>query len=71
MITGILGFTRNVMFYIGIGGKITFALSLFSVFFSLFLLGIVQEDDYENEVEDFGELRPRRRSRKCGKQRKY
>ncbi|XP_042522362.1 TPR and ankyrin repeat-containing protein 1 [Dipodomys spectabilis] len=33
--------------------------------------GIVQEDDYENEVEDFGELRPRRRSRKCGKQRKY
>uniref|UniRef100_A0A452TKQ3 Tetratricopeptide repeat and ankyrin repeat containing 1 n=1 Tax=Ursus maritimus TaxID=29073 RepID=A0A452TKQ3_URSMA len=33
--------------------------------------GIVQEDDYENEVEDFGELRPRRRLRKCGKQRKY
>ncbi|XP_004759452.1 TPR and ankyrin repeat-containing protein 1 isoform X3 [Mustela putorius furo] len=33
--------------------------------------GIVQEDDYENEVEDFGELRPRRRPRKCGKQRKY
>ncbi|XP_076985962.1 TPR and ankyrin repeat-containing protein 1 isoform X2 [Tamandua tetradactyla] len=33
--------------------------------------GFVQEDDYENEVEDFGELRPRRRSRKCGKQRKY
>ncbi|XP_039093158.1 TPR and ankyrin repeat-containing protein 1 [Hyaena hyaena] len=33
--------------------------------------GIVQEDDYENEVEDFGELRPRRRARKCGKQRKY
>ncbi|XP_069331603.1 TPR and ankyrin repeat-containing protein 1 [Eulemur rufifrons] len=33
--------------------------------------GIVQEDDYENEVEDFGELRPRRRSRKCGKQKKY
>ncbi|XP_012600871.2 TPR and ankyrin repeat-containing protein 1 isoform X2 [Microcebus murinus] len=33
--------------------------------------GVVQEDDYENEVEDFGELRPRRRSRKCGKQRKY
>uniref|UniRef100_A0A8C6W313 Tetratricopeptide repeat and ankyrin repeat containing 1 n=1 Tax=Nannospalax galili TaxID=1026970 RepID=A0A8C6W313_NANGA len=33
--------------------------------------GIVQEDDYENDVEDFGELRPRRRSRKCGKQRKY
>ncbi|XP_023368914.1 TPR and ankyrin repeat-containing protein 1 [Otolemur garnettii] len=33
--------------------------------------GIVQEDDYEDEVEDFGELRPRRRSRKCGKQRKY
>ncbi|XP_008582190.1 PREDICTED: TPR and ankyrin repeat-containing protein 1 [Galeopterus variegatus] len=33
--------------------------------------GIVQEDNYENEVEDFGELRPRKRSRKCGKQRKY
>ncbi|XP_035134458.2 TPR and ankyrin repeat-containing protein 1 isoform X3 [Callithrix jacchus] len=33
--------------------------------------GIVQEDDYENEVEDFGELRPRRRSRKCGKLKKY
>ncbi|XP_010627979.1 TPR and ankyrin repeat-containing protein 1 isoform X4 [Fukomys damarensis] len=33
--------------------------------------GIVQDDDYENEAEDFGELRPRRRSRKCGKQRKY
>ncbi|XP_076433331.1 TPR and ankyrin repeat-containing protein 1 isoform X1 [Peromyscus maniculatus bairdii] len=33
--------------------------------------GIVQEEEYENEVEDFGELRPRRRSRKCGKQRKY
>uniref|UniRef100_A0A673TAS5 Tetratricopeptide repeat and ankyrin repeat containing 1 n=1 Tax=Suricata suricatta TaxID=37032 RepID=A0A673TAS5_SURSU len=33
--------------------------------------GIVQEDDHENEVEDFGELRPRRRLRKCGKQRKY
>nr|XP_058146756.1 TPR and ankyrin repeat-containing protein 1 isoform X2 [Dasypus novemcinctus] len=33
--------------------------------------GIVQEDDYENEVEDFGELCPRRRLRKCGKQRKY
>ncbi|XP_070247829.1 TPR and ankyrin repeat-containing protein 1 isoform X1 [Myotis yumanensis] len=33
--------------------------------------GIVQEDEYENEIEDFGELRPRRRSRKCGKQRKY
>ncbi|XP_066100841.1 TPR and ankyrin repeat-containing protein 1 isoform X1 [Saccopteryx bilineata] len=33
--------------------------------------GIVQEDDYENEVDDFGELRPRRRPRKCGKQRKY
>nr|XP_019583219.1 PREDICTED: TPR and ankyrin repeat-containing protein 1 isoform X2 [Rhinolophus sinicus] len=32
--------------------------------------GIIQEDDYENEVEDFGELRPRRRARKCGKQRK-
>nr|KAF6421423.1 hypothetical protein HJG59_018697 [Molossus molossus] len=33
--------------------------------------GIVQEDDYENEIEDFGELQPRRRLRKCGKQRKY
>ncbi|XP_013369220.1 PREDICTED: TPR and ankyrin repeat-containing protein 1 isoform X4 [Chinchilla lanigera] len=33
--------------------------------------GIVEDDDYENEAEDFGELRPRRRSRKCGKQRKY
>uniref|UniRef100_A0A8C2QFD0 Tetratricopeptide repeat and ankyrin repeat containing 1 n=1 Tax=Cricetulus griseus TaxID=10029 RepID=A0A8C2QFD0_CRIGR len=33
--------------------------------------GIVQEEEYENEAEDFGELRPRRRSRKCGKQRKY
>ncbi|XP_047730424.1 TPR and ankyrin repeat-containing protein 1 isoform X2 [Prionailurus viverrinus] len=33
--------------------------------------GIVQEDDYENEAEDFGELRPRRRSRKGGKPRKY
>ncbi|XP_073930258.1 TPR and ankyrin repeat-containing protein 1 isoform X3 [Castor canadensis] len=33
--------------------------------------GVVQEDDYENEVEDFGELRPRRRSWKYGKQRKY
>ncbi|XP_005348261.1 TPR and ankyrin repeat-containing protein 1 [Microtus ochrogaster] len=33
--------------------------------------GIVQEEEYENEVEDFGELCPRRRSRKCGKQRKY
>lgn len=32
--------------------------------------GVVQEDDYENEVEDFVELRPRRRSRKCAKQRK-
>ncbi|XP_058513135.1 TPR and ankyrin repeat-containing protein 1 isoform X1 [Ochotona princeps] len=32
--------------------------------------GIVQEDHYENEVEDFGELCPRRRPRKCGKQRK-
>ncbi|XP_037703012.1 TPR and ankyrin repeat-containing protein 1 [Choloepus didactylus] len=32
--------------------------------------GIVQEDDFENEVEDFVELRPRRRSRKCGKRRK-
>ncbi|XP_053785696.1 TPR and ankyrin repeat-containing protein 1 isoform X2 [Desmodus rotundus] len=33
--------------------------------------GIGQEDDYENEVEDFFELRPRSRPRKCGKQRKY
>ncbi|XP_069929054.1 TPR and ankyrin repeat-containing protein 1 isoform X2 [Oryctolagus cuniculus] len=33
--------------------------------------GVVEKDDYENEVEDFGELRPRRCSRKCGKQRKY
>ncbi|XP_019502697.1 PREDICTED: TPR and ankyrin repeat-containing protein 1 [Hipposideros armiger] len=33
--------------------------------------GIVQEDDYENEVEDFGELRPRKRARKYGKQKKY
>ncbi|XP_006869247.1 PREDICTED: TPR and ankyrin repeat-containing protein 1 [Chrysochloris asiatica] len=33
--------------------------------------GIVQEDEYENETEDFGELRPIKRSRKCGKQRKY
>ncbi|XP_016054334.1 PREDICTED: TPR and ankyrin repeat-containing protein 1 isoform X2 [Miniopterus natalensis] len=33
--------------------------------------GIIQEDDYENEVEDFGELRPRRRPRKYAKQRKY
>nr|XP_005600889.1 TPR and ankyrin repeat-containing protein 1 isoform X2 [Equus caballus] len=33
--------------------------------------GVVQEDDYENEVEDFGELRPRSRQRKCGKRRKY
>ncbi|XP_029097639.1 TPR and ankyrin repeat-containing protein 1 isoform X3 [Monodon monoceros] len=32
--------------------------------------GVVQEDDYENEVEDFGELRPRRRFRKCAKWRK-
>ncbi|XP_055414700.1 TPR and ankyrin repeat-containing protein 1 isoform X2 [Bubalus kerabau] len=29
--------------------------------------GVVQEDVYENEVEDFGELRPRRRPRKCAK----
>ncbi|XP_068413729.1 TPR and ankyrin repeat-containing protein 1 isoform X1 [Eschrichtius robustus] len=33
--------------------------------------GVVQEDDYENEVEDFGELRPRRRFRKCAKQRRW
>ncbi|XP_057562024.1 TPR and ankyrin repeat-containing protein 1 [Hippopotamus amphibius kiboko] len=33
--------------------------------------GVVQEDDYENEVEDFGELRPRRRPRKYAKKRKY
>lgn len=33
--------------------------------------GVVQEDDYEDEVDDFGELRPRRRLRKGGKQRKY
>ncbi|KAM6170370.1 TPR and ankyrin repeat-containing protein 1-like [Rhynchocyon petersi] len=33
--------------------------------------GIVQDDEYENDAEDFGELRPIRRSRKCGKQRKY
>ncbi|XP_028374549.1 TPR and ankyrin repeat-containing protein 1 [Phyllostomus discolor] len=33
--------------------------------------GIGQEDDYENEVEDFFELRPRNRPRKGGKQRKY
>ncbi|XP_037004096.2 TPR and ankyrin repeat-containing protein 1 isoform X2 [Artibeus jamaicensis] len=33
--------------------------------------GIGQEDDYENEVEDFFELCPRSRPRKCGKQRKY
>ncbi|XP_023410615.2 TPR and ankyrin repeat-containing protein 1 isoform X1 [Loxodonta africana] len=33
--------------------------------------GIVQEDEYENEVEDFVELRPIRRARKCGKQRKH
>ena len=32
--------------------------------------GVVQEDDYENEVEDFVELRPRRRCRKCAKHRK-
>ncbi|XP_007943872.2 TPR and ankyrin repeat-containing protein 1 [Orycteropus afer afer] len=32
--------------------------------------GIVQEDEYENEVEDFGELRPIRRSWKCGKPKK-
>ncbi|KAM5280423.1 TPR and ankyrin repeat-containing protein 1 isoform 2-T2 [Ctenodactylus gundi] len=31
----------------------------------------VVKDDYENEIEDFGELRPRRRSWKCRKQRKY
>lgn len=41
--------------------------------FFLFLLfkGVVQEDVYENEVEDFGELRPRRRPRKCAKQKKH
>ncbi|XP_054990974.1 TPR and ankyrin repeat-containing protein 1 isoform X1 [Sorex araneus] len=33
--------------------------------------GIVQEDDYENEIEDFGELRPRRRWRKFARQRRY
>ncbi|XP_075403192.1 TPR and ankyrin repeat-containing protein 1 [Tenrec ecaudatus] len=33
--------------------------------------GIVQEDEYDNEGEDFGELRPVKRSRKGGKQRKY
>ncbi|NP_001158131.1 TPR and ankyrin repeat-containing protein 1 [Mus musculus] len=33
--------------------------------------GTVQEEEYENEVEDFGELRPRRRAQKCGKQRKH
>lgn len=33
--------------------------------------GTVQDEEYENEVEDFGELCPRRRARKCGKQRKY
>lgn len=33
--------------------------------------GIIHEDDYENEVEDFVELRPRKRARKPGKQKKY
>lgn len=33
--------------------------------------GIVQEDNYENEAEDFDELQPRRRRQKCRKQRKY
>ncbi|ELK17967.1 Lupus brain antigen 1 like protein [Pteropus alecto] len=33
--------------------------------------GIVQEDNYENEAEDFGELCPRRRRQKWRKQRKY
>ncbi|XP_006890721.1 PREDICTED: TPR and ankyrin repeat-containing protein 1 [Elephantulus edwardii] len=33
--------------------------------------GIIQDDEYEIDVEDFGELRPIGRSRKCGKQRKY
>ncbi|XP_039699307.1 TPR and ankyrin repeat-containing protein 1 isoform X2 [Pteropus medius] len=32
---------------------------------------IVQEDNYENEAEDFGELCPRRRRQKWRKQRKY
>ncbi|XP_060036551.1 TPR and ankyrin repeat-containing protein 1 isoform X2 [Erinaceus europaeus] len=33
--------------------------------------GFVQEDDYENEVEDFGELRPRRRWRRYVRQKRY
>ncbi|KAI5944999.1 TPR and ankyrin repeat-containing protein 1 [Manis javanica] len=32
--------------------------------------GVVQEDDYQHEAEDFGELRPIRRWRKGGKQRR-
>ncbi|XP_004676694.1 PREDICTED: TPR and ankyrin repeat-containing protein 1 [Condylura cristata] len=33
--------------------------------------GVVQEDDYENEVEDFRELCPRKRWQKRGNQRKH
>ncbi|KAM9100051.1 TPR and ankyrin repeat-containing protein 1 isoform 1-T3 [Sarcophilus harrisii] len=33
--------------------------------------GIVQENDYENEVEDFGELRPKRFFKKRGWRRRY
>ncbi|XP_072455324.1 TPR and ankyrin repeat-containing protein 1 isoform X2 [Notamacropus eugenii] len=33
--------------------------------------GIVQENEYENEVEDFGELRPKRFSKKRGWRRRY
>ncbi|XP_074055410.1 TPR and ankyrin repeat-containing protein 1 isoform X3 [Macrotis lagotis] len=33
--------------------------------------GIVQENEYENDVEDFGELRPKRFSKKRGWRRRY